>query len=282
MTTVKEIMNPPLTIERKSSLATVLKKLLDEKKSRLLVSEQEKINGIVSEKDIGLFLLTDTTDRNLDQIPVSELYRDLILVDEKTNLIECAQLLITKGIGSLGIKYDSSVIGIITKTDLVKYYSETFQGKKIVGEYMSPYYAWKYSDTTLNKIVEKMIDDKISRMIIRNRSEKPVGLITFRDLFNMSLKLGKETDLVDNSDPLVSLIFPRRGFLSETGFGGTTKAEEIMSTDIVSVPYDEDLAVACKKLLENNINGLGVLSSRGNLIGIISKTDIVKAMAFMG
>jgi predicted transcriptional regulator len=34
-------------------------------------------------------------------------------------------------------------------------------------------------------------------------------------------------------------------------------------------------------LLEKNINGAGVLSGHGNIIGIGSKTDIVKAVAFL-
>ena len=45
--------------------------------------------------------------------------------------------------------------------------------------------------------------------------------------------------------------------------------------------YDEDLAKTGKLLLDNNINGAGVLSGNDNLIGIISKTDIVKALAFL-
>jgi CBS domain-containing protein len=54
-----------------------------------------------------------------------------------------------------------------------------------------------------------------------------------------------------------------------------------MSKDIVSVDYDEDLAKAGKLLLEKNINGAAVLSGHGNIMGIISKTDIVKALAFL-
>ena len=54
-----------------------------------------------------------------------------------------------------------------------------------------------------------------------------------------------------------------------------------MSKDIVSVNYDDDLAKTGELLLEKNINGVGVLSQHGNIVGILSKTDIVKAIAFM-
>ena len=118
-------------------------------------------------------------------------------------------------------------------------------------------------------------------MILRDSNESPVGIVTFRDLFNLALRLGEQEDVLDNSDPLISVIFPRKGFISESGFGGSTKVEDIMNRNIVSVNYDDDLAKAGKTLLDKDINGVGVLSGNGNLVGILSKTDIVKALAFI-
>ena len=281
MKIAKDYMNSPRTIKYESSLGDVLKKIIDEKKSRLLVTQNGKINGLVSEKDLGLFLLTDNSERKLDEIPLSEIFKKLISVDEKTELHQCAQYMLKNGIGSLIITANNEVTGILTKTDLVRYFTKTYHDKKIVGEYMSPYYAWQYFDTPLYKVVLKMIDEKISRVILRNHEETPVGIVTFRDLFNMTLRLGRQEDVLDNTDPIISVIFPRKGFISESGFGGSTKINEIMSKNIISVNYDDDLANTGKLLLDKGINGAGVLSGHGNIIGIISKTDIVKALAFL-
>lgn len=273
--------NTPRTIKYESTLADVLKKIIDEKKSRLLVTENGKITGIITEKDLGVFLLTDNTERKLDEIQLSTIFKKIISVDEHASMIECAETMLTKSIGSLVIKSGDEVVGILTKTDLVRYYTKTHPDEKIVGEYMSPYYAWQYSDTPLYKVVLKMIDEKISRVILRNHDEVPVGIITFRDLFELALKQGNYEDVLDNTDPVISVIFPRKGFISESGFGGSVKVDDIMSKDIVSVNYDDDLAKTGKLLLDKNINGAGVLSRYGNIVGIISKTDIVKAVAFL-
>ena len=273
--------NSPRTIKFESTIADVLKKIIDEKKSRLLVTENDQITGIVTEKDLGVFLLTDDSEKNLNEIPLSAIVKKIISVDEHTSLIECAEIMLTKSIGSLVITSKNEVVGILTKTDLVRYFSKTHPDEKIVGEYMSPYYAWQYSDTPLHKVVLKMIDEKISRVIIRNRDDAPVGIITFRDLFELALKQGNFEDVLDNTDPVISVIFPRKGFITESGFGKSIKAEDIMSKDIVSVNYDDDLASTSKMLLEKNINGVGVLSTHGNIVGILSKTDIMKAVAFL-
>lgn len=273
-------MNTPRTIKYESSLADVLKKIIDEKKSRLLVTQNGKINGLVSEKDLGIFLLTDTTERKLSEIPLSEIIKKIIGVDEKIGIDKCVQLMMTNEIGSLVVTSNDEIVGILTKTDLVRHFTK-LDSQKIVGEYMSPYYAWQYSDTPLYKVVLKMIDEKISRVILRDHEETPVGIVTFRDLFNLALTLGDKEDVLDNTDPLISVIFPRKGFISESGFGGSTKINEIMSKNIVSVNYDDDLIKTAKLILEKNINGAAVLSGHGNIIGIISKTDIVRALAFL-
>jgi CBS domain-containing protein len=90
--------------------------------------------------------------------------------------------------------------------------------------------------------------------------------------------MGQEDDVIDNSDPAISVIFPRKGFLSESGFGGTTSAKDVMSNRIRSVDYNDDLVSACTEMLDNNINGCGVLVN-GKLSGIISKTDVVKILS---
>ena len=281
MGTVKNYMSKPITISQSSKLSDVLKKMLSEKISRLLVENNGIITEIITEKDLGMFLLTDESERKLGEISLSEISKKIISINDNTELNECAKKILEYGIGSLVVTSNGDVQGIVTKTDLVKYFASAFQDKKSVGEYMTPYYAWQYSDSSLSKIVSKMIEEKISRIILRNKNEIPEGIITFRDLFYTSLKLGQEDDVLDNSDPLISVIFPRKGFVSESGFGGSMKASEIMSKNILSVNYDDDLAQTGKLLNDKKINGAGVLSKNGNLIGIISKTDIVKALAFM-
>ena len=59
MTDAKSIMNIPVTIGKNSTIFDVIMKLEDEKISRLLVADDNNSNSIVTEKDVGLFLLTD-------------------------------------------------------------------------------------------------------------------------------------------------------------------------------------------------------------------------------
>ncbi|HSG74241.1 MAG TPA: CBS domain-containing protein, partial [Nitrosopumilaceae archaeon] len=241
----------------------------------------DKCASIITEKDLGIFLLTDESERNLNQIPISEIMKPLQSVYSSLSVKDCAKTMIENSIGSLAINIDNKINGIVTKTDLARYFVENVSGKKIVGEYATLYYAWAYSDTPLHKVVQKMLDEKISRIILKSHNDLPEGILTFRDLFRIALEEGNVTEIADNTDPVISVIFTRKGFLSDTGFGATTTAKQIMSDKIISVRYDDSLISACNLLLDNKINAVGVLSSKGRLIGILSKTDVVRAVSFM-
>ena len=114
-------MNKPIFVGRDSTIGSVLKKILKEKKSRFLIESETP--QIVTEKDISMFLLSDDSERKLDNIPIMELSKQLITVDKQTSPSESSKEMISKGIGSLGVTSEQSIIGIITKTDLTKYYS---------------------------------------------------------------------------------------------------------------------------------------------------------------
>jgi CBS domain-containing protein len=52
----------------------------------------------------------------------------------------------------------------------------------------------------------------------------------------------------------------------------------IMSTNPITVMKEDNLSVAAKLLYENRIHGLPVIDKRKNLVGIISPTDVLKAL----
>ena len=260
-------MNRPITIEKKSTIEDIVKIMLGGKIGRVLVTEDRKITSIVTEKDIGYFLLEDKSDRTLKQIHLDELAKPILTISYLADIQKCTKMMLVNNVGSLGIMA-KDIIGIITKTDLVRDFAKNHQNEKIVGECMSAHYSWVYSDTILSKVVSKMSENNISRVIVKNKDEMPVGIITFRDLFDIVMSIGVQRDV----------IFPK-SFEAEQGLGKTLQAEEVMRKEIITVNYYDDLAKAGQLLLDNKINGAGVLSDKGDLIGILSKTDIVKAIA---
>ena len=266
-------------MDEKSSLSHIISKLLKNNISRLvIIDETLSPVGIISEKDIGLFLLEDDAEKNLDQIPVSQIMNNLISVNDSVTVEQCVELMLDKCIGSLGISSnDKGLVGIVTKTDIVEYYAKNFAGKHKVGYTMTISYISMNSDDSLSSVVSRMIDEKISRIFIKNKNGEPEGILTFRDLFHVALEQGNSDAVLDNSEQVISIIFTRKGFLSDSGFGNTIIAKDVMTTTFESVDFDEDISLACDAMAQNRINGIGVKID-GKLGGVISKTDVLKAI----
>jgi CBS domain-containing protein len=279
MNMAKDLMNKPITIDKDSKVSDVIKELLQNQISRLLVRDNGKTSGIISEKDIALFLFRDQTQRNLNEVPLTEIMKEIVFVNESTKIKDCANMMLDKEISSLAVGSSNNLQGIFTKTDLARHYAENYREKKTVGEYMTTVYSWAYAKDPLYKVISKMIEKRISRIVLRDENENPIGIMSFRDLFRIALNFGNDKDVEDNTDPDISIVFSRKGFLSESGFGGVNTASQIMKNKIITVNYDDDLALACDVMLENKINGVGVLSNRGVLVGIASKTDVTLAIA---
>lgn len=272
---VSEIAKKPISILENSSISDVIKKMLENKLSRLIVTEKGKSIGIITEKDIGLFLFSETTKQGLDDIPISKIMNKIFFVEETISPKESARNMIKKGVSSFAIGNENELKGIFTKTDLVRYYLENISAQYKIVDYMTHDYIYTHSAAPLYKVVRKMLENKVSRIIVKDQNEKPIGIISFRDLFRISLELGSEED--DSGYTISENI--RKGFLSEEGFGNISLARDVMTKDLITIKFNQSLIEACKKILENNVSGLVVLDGNQMVAGIISKTDIVKALA---
>lgn len=261
---------------KNSTISDAIRSLLDTKVSRLVVSDHGKHVGIITEKDIGLFLFSETTNQSLDNIPITKIMKPIEFVNQEITPEKSAKIMIEKGMSSLAIGENEEVKSIFTKSDLVRYYAENITGEKKVVDFMTHEYEFTHTAAPLYKVVRKMLEKKISRLIVKNQNEEPVGIISFRDLFRISMELGSDEE--DDSEFTISDQI-RRGFLSKEGFGNISLARDVMTEGLITIKFNQSLSDACKLILENNVSGLVVLDGNKSIAGIISKTDIIKAMA---
>ena len=272
---VSDISNKPISILKNSSISEVIKKLLENNLSRLIVVERGKPVGIITEKDIGLFLFTETTKQGLDNIPITKIMKSILFAEESLSPQKSAKTMIEKEVSSLALGSEKELKSIFTKTDLVKYYLDNVSDGKKVVDYMTHEYVYTHTAAPLFKVVRKMLENKVSRIIVKDQNENPVGVISFRNLFRISVELGSEED--DSGYTISDQI--RKGFLSEEGFGNISLARDVMTKGLITIKFNQSLSDACKLILENNVSGLVVLDGNQSIAGIISKTDITRAIA---
>lgn len=115
-------------------------------------------------------------------------------------------------------------------------------------------------EASMMKASVLMKENNIRRLPVI-RKGKLVGLVTDTDFKEASPSKATTLDIYEISYLLSEL-----------------KVKELMSKDVIYVKPDETIEFAAVLMLENKISGLPVINDQQKLIGIITETDIFKAL----
>jgi CBS domain-containing protein len=281
---ITEVSNRAITLEPENTLFDARNTLLRYNISRIVVARDNKALGIVTEKDISRVLYTESQHRQLKEIRLDEVMsKDLITVNTEQNLKSCAKLMLKHKISSiLVLDEDGLLSGIVTKSDLVDSYAMHYAQRKLVEDLVEQYMTKKVltvaPDEPIHMTLMLMTDNKVSRVVV-TRNRKPVGIITGRDLLPISLLFG--TGIYGQHWDIQETVGARRReqIFIPSGIKAIFLARDVMKYDPVTITSDSDLAEAAHIMVRNRISGIPVVDSDNILVGIITKTDIVKRLA---
>lgn len=264
----KGVMWDPRTLEPEQTVLDARNTLLKYNISRVVIAKNRKPLGMITEKDIARFLYAQVPARRLDEIRLDEVMtKDLVTVDEGAGLRACAKLMLEKQISSLIVVDDKNLKGIFTKTDLTSAYVEHYAMEHRVREFMTQKVVTVTPDEPIHTAIMVMSGREISRIVVA-KNNHPVGIITGRDL----LPLGAFFAHLDSKQRKEQAFIP-------AGIKAIMLASDIMTPNPITTSEDTDLADAAYIMLRNRISGLPVVNSSGILTGIVTKTDVVKALA---
>ena len=270
-----DIARETITLDYSRTLLDARNFMLRYNISRIAISHNGKTVGIITEKDIARYLYDNPPTKRLNEVALKEFVRKkLITVNENSSIGICSILMLKHGISSLiVVDKEGKDKGIITKTDLIEYYAYHQTVPTLVHECMSKKVHSVAPDETIHMIAMLMTSHKISRVVVK-KNKKPIGIVTARDFLPVSPihgtgSLGHWTTRTD-------------GFLSKkhqrfipSGMMGVVLAEDIMTSPII-VRMNTNISETAKVMIRNRISGLPVISKKGYLIGIVTKTDILK------
>jgi CBS domain-containing protein len=276
ISTIHDIKNTNIIgAQINSTLHDLILNLISNKISKVFVFDNEKPVGIITDKDIIGFLYIDKSARRLDCIYAGEIMSNVCFVYGNMTCQQAAQMMIINKTSTLGIGSKEYLEGIITKTDLLKYFVNLRQEKSKVSDYMTVSYFSANINDKVYEIIKKMILYDISRMVILDDKQSPVGIITNGDIFRITMSTNN-MDIVQSS---LTNYTDHDGLWSETGFVGSQPAGEVMSEGIISIDSDSRIKTAAKLILDKRIDCLGINNIQGDLVGLINKSNILYALA---
>jgi CBS domain-containing protein len=243
--------------------------------------------GIVTLKDIIKFLISDKTDRDLDEIPISEaMTTKLVIADKNATIIECAKTMTTNNVSSLIIVEDDdnknyNLAGLITSTGFANFFSENCIGFASVKDHMSqPIFDISIKEK-VSTAAQIMSDKRVSRLIVidPDNQNKLVGIISETDV-SRTIPASKSR-IIRSVYENIELLFSSKlkpDFIEPS----LVRIRDIMTPNPITTEKDADLAEAAKIMVKQGISGLPVIESSDNVekpVGIISKFDIIKALS---
>ena len=271
--TVKETFSSPvIVVKPESSIFDVLLQMQTNFVKHIVITDKDIPVGIVTERDINRYLEENKTAHALDEILIKHVMQKNIitLIDGEENyLVQCASRMETFKIGSVIIIDDNGKLkGIISKTDLTKTFANVFDGKYVVKKFMNKKVVTCRKPDSINFVLNILNKNQVSRLVVTDENGYPIGLIstntllTHSDYFTKGDPRSKEYLLPINKEKLT--------------------AYDLLVDNLVTVNEEEDLAIAASKMIKNKISGIPVTDSNRKLIGIISKTDVVRAFSIIG
>ncbi|MDD1720788.1 MAG: CBS domain-containing protein [Euryarchaeota archaeon] len=275
---VDDLMSAPVFVAAPNDTVGHVKNLmLKHKVSRIIIAYEGALVGVITKYDLAKMLESSEAgwrrrhqDRTLARTIMTE---NPITTSPDASLVEAAQELVANKIGCLPVVRDGGeLLGIFTETDLVAHFATTHSRVK-VATIMNDAFLTCHRHHSINHVLREMDSHQVYRMIVQEGNNVPVGIITHTNLAFAKEPFNSSKDIL---------------MVRKSAHAGVQKnryiekvlqvAEDIMSEPLVTIEQDAKAVEAARQMLERRIDALPVVKD-GSLVGIVSKTDIVRKIA---
>ena len=268
MDTVADVMTEwVVTVGPSDSLLTARDLMTRNRVSQLVVvDERNRPVGFISKRTIAQFLLEDSTTRSLGEIRVSEASTESIpTLRRDFPVLNAARLFDTENLAYTVITNDNPLSGIMTETDLCHYYSQKLPHRFRVADFMTRDFIFAKSNYPAVHVAHAIIFRQPSVPVI---DEELVGILTLSNILSIREKAPKGAN--------------ERLTLKPESEGTLITTKELMTPNPITTYEDADLAQAAQIIINEGVSSLPVTDGESNVVGLLSKHDVVKALGTVG
>ena len=276
---VEDIMSSPVyVIAPDEPISHARKLMLKHKIGSIVVVDDDDMVGIVTKSDLGKRLAQAEPmwrRRPIDKVPINLVMTESpITIYPDASIKQAVDLMIANSINNIPVT-KNSVVGIVTKKDVVKYISEQSFDTKIL-DLMSECAISVHRHHTINHVIDEMEKNKVNKVIVIDDTEEAVGIISTTNLA-LSTMTDNEGKLSTKSIKMARR--PNPGgektyrYIKEVPL----VAEDIMSGPIMTINSNDTVVNVAKTMIKENITALPV-EQDDEIVGMISRSDVIRAI----
>lgn len=252
-------------IEPNDSVARIRKLFVQHKIAHLPVVENGNVIGMVTDREISDALYH--IHEPIDNVPASKVMRKEVTVVRPNHSPEAvARIMFEMKTGEATVfdKEKNSVLGMITKTDLTKYFASKYPGETTVADLMNTNVKTIGRFHSIFRAAKEMEEHNIAKLVVVDGG--PVGIITARDLALATYGLRPEKLVYMSDEGSRNVHFK------------PMIVDDLMRQELFTIPSKSDAVSAAKLMLEKNIGSVVVMDNQ-DLKGIVTKSDFVAFLA---
>ncbi|HLD89389.1 MAG TPA: CBS domain-containing protein [Candidatus Nanoarchaeia archaeon] len=246
-------------VDENDFLAKAIEKFKGKRKPPVLVvlDSDGKYRGILVEKQIIRARL-DTARTKIKQIMTKT-----PKFNTGTSLVEASKYMVELNIKSLPVFKHDKLVGIVSDDAILKIIEKNL-GDQPIGKYMSRNPKTVDHNETIGAVHKIFRDHHISRVPVL-KNNRLFGIITQHD------------------------IITKTGFKRESQTEGETSGESVdvfknpisglVTSSLITASAEETVRSVIGKMAKFRISGIPVIDAKGNLVGIVTKTDLLEPIA---
>jgi CBS domain-containing protein len=306
---VSEVMRREVaTVHPNSPITEVVELLLDKDFTAVpVVDDQGKVVGMVSDNDLltrGGMNITISLKRATDLDFVRELHESLesperkvaevmthevVTVSPDTILGAAARIMVEKHLKRLPVvDHDGKLVGILGRLDVLNTISavhlpewhpdaHSAGAQATVAEVMTRNVPTVHESATVEEIFELLVSSSHKRVVVIDDKRRVVGIIADSDLIS---KVSRESwpglmEVLVSKVPIGRISDAARKHIQKLR---ARSARELMTRGVITVREKMPVASALALSAEKRVKRLPVVDAEGELVGIVGRTEMMRAL----
>ncbi len=274
-----DVMSAPVhVVGPNDSAAHARNRMIRHRCSRLPVVDEDRLVGIVTKKDLGYRLRQAEPTwrrRPIDRVPASLLMTpDPVSVAIDASIRTTATAMIEYGISGLPVVEDCTLVGIVTKTDLLRSVSVERLERTVSSLMGDAVTVSRYH--SLDHLID-LASERDHKLVVVNNDGTLAGIVTESNLAFYEY-VGRVPGEPDRDVTMLRRETPGGPKTLRHVRDVSAIAEDMMSRPVETTPPDAPIAEAVRRMREKGINSLVVVEG-GDIKGIITRDDIIKGVA---
>jgi CBS domain-containing protein/ribosome-associated translation inhibitor RaiA len=219
---------------------------------------------VVDERVVGAVLPRDLLRSRLsDDAAVESLLRRVPVVDSETDVRDAARLLVENETPVAPVVEDGVLRGVVTRDSLLRAVDERLSVLDVADVYTTDPVTVDRK-TPMGEVVNDLRENGVTRLPVLDDGDL-VGVATTDDLVEFVTRSTDAPSAGDRGGEKADLL--------------ELPVENVMSRPAETTLPSESVQSAVERMLETGYDGLAVVDDSVGLVGVLSKTDVLRALA---